>query len=94
MTDIDDYEYDDRTWMEKYRDDNTWQRDEGLVEYDGRPFYMWCNDCGKPVRIRSIEGRTVWDSYIYELCAECGSKNLRQVTVEEAHEHNVQGDIQ
>lgn len=33
MSDIYDYEYDDRTWAEKYRDDNTWQRDTGLVEY-------------------------------------------------------------
>jgi hypothetical protein len=94
MSDIYDYEYDDRTWAEKYRDDNTWQRDTGLVEYDGVPFYMWCQECNKPVRIHNIEGRNVFDSYIYEICAECNGTKLRQVTVEEAHEHNVQGDIQ
>lgn len=93
MSDIYDYEYDNRTWNEKYADDNTWQRDTGLIEIGGNPYYMWCNDCGKPVRVRSIEGRNVFDSYAYEICAECSSTRVRGVTEEEADEFGIDGDI-
>lgn len=93
MHDIYDYEYDDRTWMEKYHDDNTWQKDTGLVAFDGRPYWQWCMDCNKPVRVRQIEGRNVFDSYDYLICAECESLAVRVVTEEEAEEHNLEGDI-
>jgi hypothetical protein len=93
MSDIYDYEYDDRTWNEKYASDNTWQRDEGLVELDGRPYYMWCPDCSKPVRVREIRGSNVFDRYSYYLCAECGGHHLRQVTEKEADKYKIDGDI-
>ena len=87
MSYYEDYEgdYDFRTWNEKYHDDNTWQKNRGILEFDGEPFLMWCQKEGKVVQVENIEGSTVFDTYSYVICASCGAKEdrLREPTNEE-----------
>ena len=84
MDDIDDYLYDDRTWMQKYVDDNTYVKDAVVsVDLEGIALEYWCNDCKAIVHALCIDGKTVWDTYGYEVCEECGSIDVRDVVPED-----------
>lgn len=79
-------EYDPRTYTQKVHDDNTWQKNRGVLEFDGRPHLMWCPDCNKVVKVESIEGSNVFDRYSYTICHECGchdNNGLRELTEED-----------
>ena len=90
MDDIDDYLYDDRTWMQKYVDDNTYVKDAVLsVDLDGAALEYWCGDCKAIVYALCIEGRNVWDAYAYEVCKKCGSIDVRDVIPEDFEDGNL-----
>ena len=88
----DDYlDYDFRTYNEKVHDDNTWQKNRGILKFDGVPFLQWCPTCKKVVEVIDIEGSTVFDRYNYIVCAVCDThenQGLRDPTEEELDEHD------
>lgn len=92
----DDYlDYDMRTYNQKVHDDNTWKKDTGIVMFDGVPFLQWCPTCNKIVKVRGIEGSTVFDRYNYTICAECAAhenEGLRDPTKEELDELDRKGN--
>jgi len=86
----DDSDYDMRTYNQKVRDDNTWQKDNGLLEFDGEPFLQWCEECKRVVTVREVEGSTVFDRYSYIYCNFCGvgEDQLRAPTNEELESYD------
>ena len=80
-----DFDDDPRTYNQKVHDDNTWRRDAGILEFDGKPYLQWCENCKQVVKVRDIQGSTVFDTYQYIVCHFCGlgEDQLREPTDEE-----------